>query len=202
MDDVRSGIFLLDVLQFHQQNAICPQFRVVLVDVFQEWLMSCEPDLHKPLQSLLMSGWWFPGPAIIDCARAKSHQLCPTLCDPMGCSPPGSSIHWILQARILEWVAMPSSKGSPPLAGGFFTASSTWGPPVLQRGIINLIEGFPGGSDAKESACNVGDLGSVPGLGRAPGEGNGNPLQYSCLETSMDRGIWEATVHGVAKSWT
>ena len=202
MDDVRSGSFLLDVLHFHQQNAICPQFRVVLVDVFQEWLMSCEPDLHKPLQSLLMSGWWFPGPAIIDCARAKSHQLCPTLCDPMGCSPPGSSIHWILQARILEWDAMPSSKGSPPLAGGFFTASSTWGPPVLQRGIINLIEGFPGGSDAKESACNVGDLGLVPGLGRAPGEGNGNPLQYSCLETSMDRGIWEATVHGVAKSCT
>ena len=117
MDDVRSGSFLLDVLHFHQQNTICPQFRVVLVDVFQEWLMSCEPDLHKPLQSLLMSGRWFPGPAIIDCVRAKSHQLCPTLCDPMGCSPPGSSIHWILQARILEWVAMPSSKGSPPLAG-------------------------------------------------------------------------------------
>ena len=56
--------------------------------------------------------------------------------------------------------------------------------------------GFPGGSDSKESACNVGDLGSIPGLGRSPGEGNGNPLHYSCLENSMDRGSWWATVHG------
>ena len=59
--------------------------------------------------------------------------------------------------------------------------------------------GFPGGSDGKEYACNAGDLGSVPGLGRSPGEGNGNPLQYSCLENSMDRGAWQATVHWVAK---
>ena len=49
---------------------------------------------------------------------------------------------------------------------------------------------------------NVGDLGSVPGSGRSPGEGNGNPLQYSCLENPMDRGAWWATAHGVAKSWT
>ena len=50
------------------------------------------------------------------------------------------------------------------------------------------------------SACNAGDLGSIPGLGRSPGEGNGNPFQYSCLESPMDRGDWWATVHGVAKS--
>ena len=62
--------------------------------------------------------------------------------------------------------------------------------------------GFPGGSDGKESACNVGDLGSIPRLGRSPGEGNGNPLQYSCLENSMDRGSWQATVHGVPKNQT
>ena len=49
------------------------------------------------------------------------------------------------------------------------------------------MPGFPGGSDGKESACNVGDLGSIPGLGRSPGEGNSYPLQYSCLENSMDR---------------
>ena len=54
--------------------------------------------------------------------------------------------------------------------------------------------GFPGGSGSKESACNAGDLGSVPGLGRSPGEGNGNPPQYSCLKNSMDRGAWQATV--------
>ena len=62
--------------------------------------------------------------------------------------------------------------------------------------------GFPGGSDGNESACNAGDLGSIPGLGRSPGEGNGNPLQYSSLENSMDRGAWQATVHGVTKSGT
>ena len=60
--------------------------------------------------------------------------------------------------------------------------------------------GFPGGSDSKESACNAGNLGSIPGSGRSPGEGNGNPLQYSYLENSTDReGLW-ATVHGIAKS--
>ena len=52
------------------------------------------------------------------------------------------------------------------------------------------------------SACNAGDLGSIPGSGRSPGEGNGNPLQYSCLENPVDGGAWWATVHGVTKSWT
>jgi hypothetical protein len=61
---------------------------------------------------------------------------------------------------------------------------------------------YSGGSDGKASALNTGDLGSIPGLGRSPGEGNGNPLQYSCLENSMDGGAWWATVHGVVKSWT
>ena len=54
--------------------------------------------------------------------------------------------------------------------------------------ILFIISGFPGGSEVKASASNVGDLGSIPGSGRSPGEGNGNPLQYSCLENSMDRG--------------
>ena len=62
--------------------------------------------------------------------------------------------------------------------------------------------GFPGGSDGKESVCNAGDLSSIPGLGRSPGEGNGYSLQYSCLDNPMDRGAWWATVHGVTKSWT
>ena len=60
---------------------------------------------------------------------------------------------------------------------------------------------LPGGKDGKVSACNVGDLGSIPGSGRSPGEGNGNLLQYSCLENPMDGGAWEVTAHGVAKSW-
>ena len=64
------------------------------------------------------------------------------------------------------------------------------------------VLGFPGGSEIKASACNAGDLGSIPGLGRSPGEGNGNALQYSCLENPMDGGAWWATVHGIAKSQT
>ena len=61
------------------------------------------------------------------------------------------------------------------------------------------LMGFPSGSDAKESAYNAGDLGSIPGLGRSPGEGNGYPPQYSYLENPMDRGAWQATVHRVAR---
>ena len=65
-----------------------------------------------------------------------------------------------------------------------------------------MMMGFPGGSDGKESACNAGDVSSIPGLGRSPVEGNGYPFQYSFLENSMDRGAWWATVHRVAMSRT
>ena len=65
-----------------------------------------------------------------------------------------------------------------------------------------VFTGFPGGSDSKESASNVGDLGLIPGSGRSPGEGIGNPLHHSCLGNPMDRGAWQTTVHGVANSWT
>ena len=64
------------------------------------------------------------------------------------------------------------------------------------------ILGFPGGSDGKESACNSGDMGLIPGLGRSPGKGHGNHLQYSCLENPMDRGAGLYIVHGVTKSQT
>ena len=67
---------------------------------------------------------------------------------------------------------------------------------------IDVLRGFPGVSDGKESACNAGDLDSIPGLGRSPGEGNSYSLQYSGPQSSMDRGAWQATVYGVAKSWT
>ena len=70
--------------------------------------------------------------------------------------------------------------------------STVWAQNVCSRG-------FPGGSDCKEYACNVEDLGSIPGLGRSSGEGNGNLLQYSCLENPMDRRAWQATVHEVAE---
>ena len=68
--------------------------------------------------------------------------------------------------------------------------------------MLKSILGFPGASDSKESACNTGDLGLIPGSRRSPGEGNGKPLQNSYLENSMDRGAWRATVHGITKSQT
>ena len=87
-------------------------------------------------------------------------------------------------------------------------------PPHQQKGLNDTLlpcqpfplffssQKCPGGSDGEESACNVGDPGLIPGLGRSPGEGNAYPLQYSCLENPMDRGAWQATVHGVAGSQT
>ena len=68
--------------------------------------------------------------------------------------------------------------------------------------IARIKFGFPGGSAGKESACNVGDLGSIPGSGRSPGGGHGSPLQCYCLENPMDRGAWWDTVHRVTRSRT
>ena len=72
---------------------------------------------------------------------------------------------------------------------------------IVNSATMNSV-GFPGASDGKESPCNERDLGSIPGSGRSPGEGNGYPLQYFCLENSMDRGAWQATVHGFTNSQT
>ena len=79
--------------------------------------------------------------------------------------------------------------------------------PLVQKagnkGLVNILKGFPGSSVVKNPPANAGDTGSIPVLGRSPGGGQGNPLQYSCLENLMDRGTWQATViHGVTKSWT
>ena len=68
--------------------------------------------------------------------------------------------------------------------------------------LVLCLTTIPGGSDGKASAYNVGDLGSIPGSGRSPGEGNGNLLQYSCLENPMDRRGWSAAVDGATKNWT
>ena len=73
-------------------------------------------------------------------------------------------------------------------------------PPLNEAFVLYWV--FPGGSDDKESACSAGDPGLIPGSGRSPGEGNGSPLQHSCLESPMDRGARQATVHAVTKSRT
>ena len=100
-----------------------------------------------------------------------------------------------------------------------FSRLTIWGPfcfiQVLARFVISVKKsaigifiditlnlGFPGGSDSKDSACNSRDPGSIPGFGRSPGEGHGNLLQYFCLENSIDRRSWQATVPGIAQSWT
>ena len=132
-------------------------------------------EWRKVLDDFQCQRWHFWGllsEAMYACA--KLFQPCLILCNPMDDSPPGFSIHGILQEWRLEWVAISSSSFllphpgikitslmSPTLAGSFFTISS---------------------SDGKESACNVGEPNSIPGLGRSPREGNGNPLQYSCLK--------------------
>ena len=83
-----------------------------------------------------------------------------------------------------------------------YEAGLPWALFFLKRHQSGEESGFPGASDGKESACNAGDPGSIPGAGRSSGEGNGYPLQYSCLENSMNREAWQATVHGVVESQT
>ena len=100
---------------------------------------------------------------LLQCMKVKSErevtQSCLTLSDPMNCSLPGSSVHGIFQARVLEWGAI----------------------------------AFSG---------SAGDVGSISESERSPGEGNGNPLQYSCLDNPLNRGVWQATVHRIAKNRT
>ena len=136
-------------------------------------------------------------------AAAKSLQSCPTLCNPTDRSPPDSSVPGILQARVLEWAAISFSNTS-------MHAKSLQSCPAL----CNPMDCSPPGSSVHRilqailewvaisfsiMRCNAV---SIPELGRWPGRGRGNPLQYSCLEYPMDRGAWQAAVHGVVKSRT
>ena len=144
----------------------------------------------------------------------------------MDCSPPGSSVHRISHARKLEWhprdflgketgvgchfllqgtfpmQGLNASPDSPALAGGCFTTEHTQKEHHRDLLTVLIHMGFPGHSHSKESSCKAGDSGSIPGLERPPGDGNGYHIQYSCLDSSMDRGAWRATVHGIANSWT
>ena len=128
------------------------------------------------------------------CMHGKSLQLCLGLCDPMNCSPLGSSVYGIFQGKILEWVPMPFSRGSSWHRD--WTRVSR-GSCITSRFFTTQLPGE--WLSGKESACNARDPGSTPVSGRSHGEGNGNPLQYSCLGNPMDRGAWQATVHGVAR---
>ena len=169
-------------------------------------------NIHKllfpgvPINQIISST--FPPPALC----MLSLQSCLTLCDPKNYSPPGSSVHGILQARILEWIAMSSSQGSswprdlltsPALAGGFFTTSAIplyWEPKTLYYTYTNKSWEF---CFAKHNRfahtwneMTVGMLlatfqfHNFKNLMCLAREGNGNPLQYSCLENPMDGGAW------------
>ena len=138
-------------------------------------------------------------------------QSCLTPCDPIDFSPPGSSVYGILPFN--KRINYPFLKSDSVLLLLGYIQGLIPGLCVLfySRSTQNLANmcfpkshllGFPGGSDDKESSSKEGDRGSIPGSRRSPGEGTGYPLQYSCLENSMDRGAWQATVHGVEKSWT
>ena len=141
--------------------------------------------------------------SIITCVHAKSLQLCLTLCNPMDCSPPGSSVHGILQARMWEWVALlssgdllntgikPVSLTSPALAGSFFITRAIWEAcnnymamlTIFYWSLIHLhitlrYASFPDISVIKESTCNAGDHDSIPGSGWSTRKWIGYPLQY------------------------
>ena len=104
--------------------------------------------------------------------------------------PPGTSPPIISDTIISKEVFLDSFPSLGQLSG------------LWKLGRAHYSKGFPGGSEVKAPACNAGDLGSIPGSGRFPGEGNSNLLQYSCLENPMGGGAWWATVHGVAESRT
>ena len=134
-------------------------------------------------------------------------EVTQTLRNPMDYSLPGSSVHGIFQARVLEWgcIAFSDTLLYPYLKVLLFVLSSSlsvpaliWNCPNYHSSVINLS--FSGGSVAKNLPANAGDSGLIPGSGRSPGEGNGNPLQYSWLGNPMDGGAWKAIVHGVEKS--
>ena len=112
-------------------------------------------------------------------------------------------MHWRRKWQLTPLFLPGESQGQRSLVG-----CRLWGCTELdtteatQQQQQHIGRDFPGGSEGKESACNAGDMGSIPRSGRSPGEGHGNPFQYSCLENPMDRGAWWATVHGVAKNQT
>ena len=126
-------------------------------------------------------------------------HVCPTLCNPMDYNPPGPRLLclWDSPGKNTE-------VGCHSLLQGIFPTQGS-NPGLHCEQILHQLSHkgiFPGGSDSKASAYNAGDPGSIPWSGRSSGEGNGKPLQYSCLENSIDGGAWWAAVHGVTKSQT
>ena len=130
------------------------------------------------------------------CCVVLSHSVVSSFCNLMDCSLPGSSVHGDSPGEnIGGWVAMPSSRESSTLFSvSIFPSLASF----FSFGVCNI--GFPGGSVVKSQPANAGNAGLIPRSGSSPGKGNGNPLQNFCLGNLMDRGAWQATVHGVSES--
>ena len=132
----------------------------------------------------------FPSPMHESEKWKWSHSVMPNSSDPMNCNPPDSSVHGIFQARVLEWGAIAFS--IPTLSYTYL--SSFYIRSLYCRGCCRVASLVA--QTVKGSTCNARDLGLIPVSGRLPGEGNGNPLQYSCPGNTMEKGAWQAAVHG------
>ena len=157
------------------------------------------PNLQESIAGSLFNRQWTP----------TENQLGPSRCCTVGCIFPASESEescWTCKLRGFLCAAATSPPGNAVPLSPWDGSSPTRGYFSSLVGIARILSlewGFPGGSDSTQSVCSAGDPGSIPGSGRSPGEGNGNPLQYCCLENPMDREAWWATVkHGSAKSQT
>ena len=136
-----------------------------------------------------------PCPSPGDLLNPETESRSPALqADSLKSELPGKS-SYSMQAQFSPWAKLSLLLNGPCTKNRLYISQ-------MFLDLLYIRWAFPGGSDSKESACNAGDLDSIPGLGRPPGEGNGNPLQYSCLENSMDRGSWWVAIHVVTKSQT
>ena len=159
----------------------------------------CKPSRRSHLSSEKLLGWDCPKREAITDKEAYGGEVSSLGNVEMG----RDGHHWEFPPRLSLWLSFLRSRlqcGRP----GFdsWIGKIPW---RRDRLPTPVFLGFPGGSAGKESACNAGDTGDaglIPRSGRSPGEGYGNPLQYSCLENPTDRGAWQDTVHGVTKSWT
>ena len=141
---------------------------------------------------------------LLQCMKVKSGrevaQSCSTPSDPMDCSQPGSSTHGIFQARVLEWGAIAFYSVSNRSMRYIHMLKKIQSLCFLPLIFVPLVlPWWHSGKVVKNPPANAGDMCSIPGSGRSTGEGNGNPLQYSCLGNPMDKGAWQATFHGVTK---
>ena len=145
----------------------------------------------------------------IESVMPSSHLIlcCPLLLPPIPPSIRVFSNESTLRMRWPEYWSFSFSISPSNEHPGLISLRMDWLDLLAVQGILKSLlyhqtihlKGFPGGSESKETACNAEDPGLIPGSGRSPGEGQGNPLQCSCLENPMDRGSWWATVHGVTK---